>query len=138
MVLLKILAQPRHLIVFSVLLFLKLNCSPCVNYEIFHYSLYFTFSLQIYCWVFQKLKLIRPCAPRIWISHSFTSFLVCFEAFLVTPELAGRLMRKTLDSSKKTERALSIIQWLRWNEFHGFLGTHQFLISGFRNPPILK
>ena len=29
-------------------------------------------------------------------------------------------------------------QWLRWHGFHGFLGTHQFLNSGFRNPSNLE
>ena len=31
-----------------------------------------------------------------------------------------------------------ILQWLRLHGFHGFLGTHQFLTSGFRNPSILE
>ena len=31
-----------------------------------------------------------------------------------------------------------VFQWLRWHGFRGFLGTHQYLSSGFRNPSILS
>ena len=36
----------------------------------------------------------------------------------------------------KEARDQQLNQWLRWHGFHGFLGTHQFLTNGFRNPSI--
>ena len=37
-----------------------------------------------------------------------------------------------------THNCLKELQWFRWHGFRGFLGTHQFLNSWFRNPSILK
>ena len=37
-----------------------------------------------------------------------------------------------------TWKSFCVIQWLRLLGFHGFLGTHQYLYSGFLNPLIFK
>ena len=60
------------------------------------------------------------------------------KAFQKRLEAANSAVSAAADVVRFSSLYYTGLQWLRWHGFRGFLGTHQFLNSGFRNPSILE